>query len=658
MHANIKLANMAEFLARSTLKIRIPIGMKNSWTIEDARNVYNIEHWSDGYFNINQQGELMAKPKGSSSSQVIAFPALVHAIKSAGLTLPVLVRFSDILHDRVQKLCSAFAKAKEARQYQGEYTAVYPIKVNQQRRVVEQIIRSGKENVGLEAGSKPELLAVIALSTSPNRVIICNGYKDREYIRLALIGRVLGHRVYLIVEKLSELNLILEESARMGVEPLLGVRIRLSSIGKGKWQNTGGEKSKFGLTASQLLALLSRLEETGHHDALQLIHFHLGSQIANLHDIKKGLEECAHYYAKLHAMGVDIKVVDVGGGLGIDYEGTQSRNDCSINYTINEYAEAVVDALATVCEEANIKQPDIITESGRALTAHHAVLITQVIDRENLFPAHEISAPTSDDDPIIHKLWQTYLNRETGPLLETYYESVGLLEKIHAAFNEGKVRIVEKGLAEDIYYAICYYVRGALSSQNRLHRELLDELNEKLADKLFCNFSLFQSIPDAWALKQIFPIMPLQGLSEKPDHRAVLHDLTCDSDGRIDSYVDGQGIEKSLPLPPYEIGKPYCLGIFLVGAYQEILGDMHNLFGDTDSVHVEFDTDGQFHLVEPVLGDRVDSVLRTVHFEPQHLMHSYKRQLESAPITAQQRRGYLDMLASGLIGYTYLEDEH
>lgn len=632
--------------------------MKQNWTIEDARNVYNIAHWSDGYFDINQQGELIAKPKRSSSSQEIAFPALVQAIKSAGLTLPVLVRFSDILHDRVQKLCQAFAMAKEKRQYQGEYTAVYPIKVNQHRRVIEQIIRAGKEQVGLEAGSKPELLAVIALSVTPNRVIICNGYKDREYIRLALIGRVLGHRVYLIVEKLSELNLILEEAKRMGVEPLLGVRIRLSSIGKGKWQNTGGEKSKFGLTASQLLALLSRLEETEQQNALQLIHFHLGSQIANLQDIKKGLEECACYYAKLHAMGVNINIVDVGGGLGVDYEGTQSRNDCSINYTINEYAQAVVDAFAEVCERADIKQPNIITESGRALTAHHAVLITQVIDRENLFPAHEINPPSAEDAQAIHQLWEAYQNREKGSPLETYYKSLGLLEKVHLAFNEGKIQIAEKGLAEDIYYAICYYVRGALSSQNRLHRELLDELNEKLADKLFCNFSLFQSIPDAWALNQIFPIMPLQGLDKKPEQRAVLHDLTCDSDGRIDDYVDGQGIEKSLPLPPHEIGKSQFLGIFLVGAYQEILGDMHNLFGDTDSVHVEFDEEGQIHLVEPVLGDRVDSVLRTVHFEPQHLMHSYKQQLEKANLTAQQRRAYLDKLASGLIGYTYLEEEH
>lgn len=630
----------------------------NSWTIEDARNVYNIEHWSHGYFDINTQGELVARPKGKNARQEISFPTLVQAIKSKGLTLPVLVRFSDILHDRVQQLCGAFAKAKEEHQYQGEYTCVYPIKVNQQRHVVEQILQSGKENVGLEAGSKPELMAVMALSTTSSSVIICNGYKDREYIRLALIGRVLGHRVFLIIEKLSELNLILEESARMGIEPLLGVRIRLSSIGKGKWQNTGGEKSKFGVTASQMLSLLARLKEVNMEHALHLIHFHLGSQIANLHDIKNGLEECSRYYSQLHALGANIRIVDVGGGLGIDYEGTRSRSDCSINYTLNEYAQAVVGAFATVCQEVGINHPDIITESGRALTAHHAVLVTQVIDRENLFRQGPLTAPPAESHDMIQAMWKAYQKKEQGPLLENYYDSVGYLAQIHQGFNQGKIDIADKALGEDIYYGLCDYVRGALSPQNRQHRDLLDSLNEKLADKLFCNFSLFQSIPDAWAIKQIFPIMPLQGLSEKPIIRAVLQDLTCDSDGRIDSYVDGQGIESSLPLPPYHNGETYCLGIFLVGAYQEILGDMHNLFGDTDSVHVEFDKAGQFHLVEPLLGDRVDDVLRTVHFEPQQLMHSYKQQLEHAPITSENRRNYLDMLASGLIGYTYLEEEH
>lgn len=637
--------------------------MKTDWTIEDARAVYNIKHWSDGYFDINAQGELVAKCHASTTETGLSFPNLLNMLKQAGLTLPVLVRFSDILQDRVHKLCGAFAKARSKWDYAGEFTAVYPIKVNQQRRVVEQLLRAGKDNVGLEAGSKPELMAVMALSTQPSKVIICNGYKDREYIRLALIGRVLGHRVYLIVEKLSELKLILEESARMGVEPLLGVRIRLSSIGKGKWQNTGGEKSKFGLTASQIFTLIDQLKAAKLDHALQLVHFHLGSQIANLEDIQKGLQECARYYADLHALGVNIQTVDVGGGLGIDYEGTQSKNDCSVNYSVDQYAEVVVEAIAKVCAEKGIKQPHLITESGRALTAHHAVLITQVIDKENLFTETPIapSAEALPDIAALRQLWQVHHALSTtlaaNAFLTAYDQSEQYLQAVYTAFNEGAIGIKEKGLAEDIYYGICHQVQKGLSLEDPTHKPLLDILNEKLADKLFCNFSLFQSIPDAWAIEQIFPIMPLQGLLEKPTQRAILQDLTCDSDGRIDAYVDGEGIESSLPLPPYHTGQPYCLGIFLVGAYQEILGDMHNMFGDTDSVHVELDAAGQFHLVEPLLGDRVDSVLRTVHFEPHQLMHSYKKQLENANLSAEDRRYYLDILASGLIGYTYLEEE-
>lgn len=627
----------------------------NAWTIEDARDVYNVENWSDGYFDINQQGELVATL--SAAKKEIAFPALVQSLKRAGLTLPVLVRFSDILRDRVQKLSAAFEKARAKVNYHGNYTCVYPIKVNQHRRVVEQILHSSNDNVGLEAGSKPELMAVMALSTKPNSVIICNGYKDREYIRLALIGRVLGHQVYLIVEKPSELDLILEEAKQMGIVPLLGMRIRLTSIGKGKWQNTGGEKSKFGLTAGQMLTLIDKLKEVGALNTLQLIHFHLGSQIANLHDIKRGFAECAQYYAKLHAMGVAISTVDVGGGLGIDYDGTQSRNDCSRNYSLEDYAEAVVDAFNEICKINQLITPHIITESGRALTAHHAVLITQVIDTDNLFRSYELAQPDEKVSSLVHDLWHLQQKLDATRIVENYYDSIGLLTKVHEAFNEGRIDIPEKALAEDIYYRICYQVRGKLSAENRSQRGLLDELNEKLADKLFCNFSLFQSIPDAWAIQQIFPIMPLEGLKEKPTQRVVLQDLTCDSDGRINHYVDGQGIESSLPLPSAQAGLGHCLGIFLVGAYQEILGDMHNLFGDTDSVHVELDDNGDFQLVEPVLGDRVDSVLRMVHYEPAQLMHSYKQQLEIAAILPNERRLYLDMLASGLIGYTYLEEE-
>lgn len=647
---------MAEIFTGNATQTAEKIG--KAWTIEDARNVYNIRRWSEGFFDINAQGELIAKPCGPDAPETVTFPALLEALKSAGLTLPVLVRFSNILHARVEVLYSAFAKAKAHWDYKGDYTPVYPIKVNQQRRVVEQILGSGKGVVGLEAGSKPELMVVLALSVAGS-VIICNGYKDREYIRLALIGCLLGHQVYLIVEKLSELALILEESARMGVKPLLGVRVRLSSIGKGKWQNTGGEKSKFGLTASQVISMISKLKESDQLDCLALLHCHLGSQIGNLQDIDGGISEAAQYFIQLHALGATLRVVDVGGGLGVDYEGTQSTGDYSINYSVEAYASVVVGAFARACQTLKIPHPNIITEAGRAMTAHHAVLLTQVIARENLHSQSVLNAPSASAPAAVQAIWQAYQDHVP------YEACTALLGQIHRGFNRGELSIEDKAQGEEIYYAYCYALREHLRHavpqgplKASLKDPLLDELDQKLADKLFCNFSLFQSTPDAWAIKQIFPIMPLQGLLVEPTQRAILQDLTCDSDGCIDYYVDGQGIESSLPLPPPLMGgSPYCLGLFLVGAYQEILGDMHNLFGDTDSVHVEFGPQGKFHLAQPLLGDRVDSVLRTVHFEPQELMQSYKRQLERAVLSPQERRSYLDMLASGLTGYTYLEEE-
>lgn len=628
-----------------------------NWTIDDARTLYNVEHWGSGYFDINAKGELIAKPYGAASEHTLAFPELLRQLKKAGLTLPVLVRFSDILHDRVQKLTAAFTQASNLWHYQGGYTCVYPIKVNQQRRVVEQILHSGKEAVGLEAGSKPELMAILAQNGGHSRLVICNGYKDREYIRLALIGRVIGHRVFLIIEKASEVDLILEESRKMGIEPLLGVRVRLTAIGKGQWQNTGGERSKFGVTSSQLLSLIDRLENEDHLDALQLLHCHLGSQIASLDDIRNGLAECAQYYLALKERQVNIGFVDVGGGLGIDYEGTQSRKTYSINYSLEDYAEAVVGAFKRVCEAHGLPHPKIVTESGRALTAHHAVLITQVIDKDNLHQPKQLMAPDRHAAEMVQNLWSLHQNVTTTSWHETYSSATVMLRKCHQAFKDGELSLASKAQAEEFYYSLCHQIRERLSTDSASHRDLLDELNEKLADKLFCNFSLFQSIPDAWAIEQIFPVMPLQNLCQKPQSRAIIQDLTCDSDGCIHAYVDGQGIEKSLPLPPPGPQGPYCLGIFLVGAYQEILGDMHNLFGDTDSVHVEIDDKGQFRLAQPLLGDKVDSVLRAVHFDPQQLMHSYKHQLENAEISSEQRRYYLDMLASGLMGYTYLEEE-
>ncbi len=580
--------------------------------------------------------------------------ALAEDLRLRGYGLPVLVRFSHILHDRVDTLCDAFAAAITDFDYQGGYTAVYPIKVNQQQRVVSEIVGHGGSRVGLEAGSKPELMAVLGLS-QPGGVVVCNGYKDREYIRLMLIGRQLGFQVFNVVEKLSELERVIEEARRLGVRPQLGMRVRLASIGAGKWQNTGGEKSKFGLSASQALEAVQRLKEEDMLDTLTLLHAHLGSQIANIHDIQRGLREVGRYYADLWRLGARLRWVDVGGGLGVDYEGAGSRGDCSMNYSVREYANHVVQALWEVCAEQNLPHPHLFSESGRALTAHHAVLITEVIDQEPA-PGDRLPPPPGPGDPLIlHNLWDRYKGAGRGSAVETYHDAAYWLTEARDLYLHGVLRLEQRARAEQIYFAICRKLHPLLNPGVRAHRELLDELNDKLAEKLFLNFSVFQSMPDVWALDQIFPILPLQGLDQPPTRRAVLQDLTCDSDGCIDRYVDGEGVETTLPLPPGRADEPYLLGIFLLGAYQEILGDMHNLFGDTASVNVELAGDGGYRLIEPAHGDTVADLLRYVRFEPEDLRAAYREKIAAAELDPDQRTAYLRELEGGLDGYTYLE---
>lgn len=628
--------------------------MQGDWSLAQAREVYNITRWSGGYFDIGLQGRLYARSRSNSDHPGIDLHALAGELRTQGYGLPVLVRFSHILHERVDALCEAFSEAIAGCKYQGQYTAVYPIKVNQQRSVVNEIIAYGGSRVGLEAGSKPELMAVLALSR-PGGVVICNGYKDREYLRLALIGKQLGLRIFIVVEKLSELDLIIQESRRLGIRPQLGMRMRLASISAGKWQNTGGEKSKFGLSAGQALRAMERLRAENLLDTLNLLHCHMGSQIANIRDIQQGLREVGRYYAELRRLGAGVTYVDLGGGLGVDYEGTASRSYCSMNYSVQEYANNVVHTLWEVCAEQDLPHPNLITESGRALTAHHAVLITNVIDHEQIPENTDLQAPGSDEPLILHNLWKVYSDVARGSAVEAYHDAVHWLGEAQSMYTHGVLGLEQRARAEQLYYAICRKIRPFLHPGNRSHRELLDELNDKLAEKLFLNFSLFQSMPDVWALDQIFPIMPLHRLTERPISRAILQDLTCDSDGCIKYYVDGEGIETTLPLPSYHKGEPYLLGIFLLGAYQEILGDMHNLFGDTDAVNVELTGNGH-RLVEPQHGDTAADLLRYVHYKPESLQAAYREKIAQAKLSADQRRAYLEILDSGLQGYTYLED--
>jgi arginine decarboxylase len=626
-----------------------------SWSLKQARDTYNIAHWGNGYFDIGDNGHVLVRPDPRATASV-DLHALAREFESQGLTLPVLVRFSGILQHRVQELCGAFDAAMRREDYRGRYTAVYPIKVNQQKSVVDALLAHGGERLGLEAGSKPELLAVLARSR-PDGIVVCNGYKDREFIRLALIGKQLGHRVYIVVEKLAELELVVAEARALGIAPLLGVRVRLASLGAGKWQNTGGEKSKFGLSAAEVLRVIERLREANLLESLQMMHFHMGSQIANIRHIQAGMKEAARYYAELRKLGAKVAVINVGGGLGVDYEGTRSRSFCSMNYSVQEYAHNIVRALWEICHERNLPHPDLVSESGRALTAHHAVLITNVLDVEHA-PAGEMPAALAPDEPqIIQDLWAGLQSVATRPPLEVYHDAAHWLGEAQGMFNHGVLALKERARAESIYFATCREVRARLAPGAKAHRETLDELNEKLADKYFCNYSLFQSMPDHWAIDQIFPVLPLSRLNEEPTRRAVLQDITCDSDGRVDLYVDGEGVETSLPLHLPKDGEPYLLGIFMVGAYQEILGDMHNLFGDTDSVHVELLPDGSHRLTQARRGDTVDSVLRFVHFEPQELTDAYRAKVEAAAgLSEKQREDFLVELTGGLEGYTYLED--
>jgi len=639
------------------------------WNIEKAREAYNFTHWSSGYFDIGdsgqQKGHLVVKPDPNIKHSGIDLHKVTDELRKQGIALPVLIRFTDILHDRAKQLCAAFRQSMQTHHFHGEYTVAYPIKVNQQKSVVDEILtcHSEKENqrIGLEAGSKPELMVVMALAKPGENTIICNGYKDRAYIRLALIGQELGHHIFIVLEKPAELQLVIEEAQKMNIRPRLGVRIRLSSIGRGNWQNTGGEKSKFGLSAAQLIHLVEELRQAELLDCLSLLHCHMGSQLANIRDIQQGMRECARYFSELHSSGVNITYVDVGGGLGIDYEGTHSRRFCSMNYSLQEYAHNVVHTLWETCIEHNLPHPDIITESGRALTAHHAVLVTEVINTEQVIPPGEISPPADEEPMILHDLWRAFenLGRNNPRIaIESYHDAVHWLAEAQSMYMHGVISLAQKAQVDELYFAICSGVRDLLNPGNRMHRVIFDEINEKLADKYFCNFSLFQSLPDIWAIDQIFPIVPLHRLDEAPDRRATIQDITCDSDGRIDHYVDNDGIETSLPLHRVNTGETYRLGIFLTGAYQEILGDMHNLFGDTSSVNVILNTKTKkgYTIDQAKVGDTVEHVLKYVNFDAKVLLDAYRKQMEKAVLKSGRKKEYLKELRTGMNGYTYLGD--
>lgn len=624
-----------------------------AWSLDQARRTYSIPHWSEGYFDVDAQGRIVVMPKGAGGP-AIPLPDVVDQAKANGAKLPLLVRFPDILGDRLRKLQGAFAQAQAEWDYPGGYTAVYPIKVNQHAGVAGTLASHHGEGFGLEAGSKPELMAVIALSR-PGGLIVCNGYKDREYIRLALIARKLGLETFVVVEKPSELKLVMEEARALGVRPGLGVRMRLASLGAGKWQNSGGDKAKFGLSPRQVLDLWKTLRDAGMGDCLQLLHFHMGSQISNVRDIANGMREAVRYFVELSQLGANVRYMDVGGGLGIDYEGTRSRSFCSVNYGVAQYAANIVQPLAEACEQYQLPPPRIVTECGRAMTAHHAVLVANVAEVEEA-PEGRVP-PAHDDEPaVIRHLRELHGELDARPAVELFHEAQHHHGEGLALYALGQLDLTHRARIDDLFYAIAHAVKARLDYAEKSHRDLLDELNERLVDKYFVNFSVFESMPDVWAIDQVFPIAPIERLGEQPTRRGVIADMTCDSDGKIDTYVESEDLDSSLPLHPLRAGEVYRIGFFLVGAYQEVLGDIHNLFGDTDAVEVHLSGDG-YAMSQQRRGDTNDVMLDYVGYRLDALRKAYRDKVEAAQLPEDEAVRLHAALEAGLTAYTYLSDE-
>jgi len=639
-------------------------GAPLAWDIDAARALYNIEGWGDGFFDISPAGNVVVRPNKGTPERTIDLFELAHDLEAQGVGLPVLLRFSDILKARIEMLHSRFARAIEEFQYEGQYTTVYPIKVNQQRHVVEEIVEFGNPTgVGLECGSKPELQAVLALSEQTDHLIVCNGYKDEEFIRLALMGQKLGHTVIIVIEQVSELDVLLPVAEEMGITPTLGVRIKLSSEGSGRWAQSGGEKSKFGLNAAQLIEVIDRLSAAGKADWIKLIHFHLGSQITDIRFIKAGLQEVSRFYVELRRLGLDIRWVDVGGGLGVDYDGTQSTAQASMNYSVQEYANDIVYTLAETCREENLPHPDIISESGRALTAHHALLLLSVIDVESAAePAAPV--PTDDDHALLHEMNEDLKatakkNVSVRRVREIYHDATFDKERAQQLFASGVLSLRERAMAEQFYLCTLNALARLAAGKPRHHDDIIKDLDARLVDRYFCNFSLFQSLPDSWAIDQLFPIMPIHRLDEEPTRRGTIQDVSCDSDGKIDRFIGGHDGEPSMPLHVFKDGDAYILGIFLTGAYQEILGDLHNLFGDTNAVHIRLQGEGNDYAISDLVhGDTVTEVLNYVQFRASDLLATFRRKVQAAKgITREEANMFIAEYVAGLEGYTYLEGE-
>ena len=629
------------------------------WRIEDSAELYNINGWGLKYFSINDKGHVAVTPREGSAS--VDLKELMDELQVRDVTSPVLLRFPDILDNRIEKISKCFQQAADEYGYTAKNFIIYPIKVNQMRQVVEEIVSHGKKfNIGLEAGSKPELHAVLAINTDENSLIICNGYKDENYVELALLAQKMGRRIFLVVEKLNELRLIADISKRLKIRPNIGIRIKLASSGSGKWEESGGDGSKFGLNSSELLEALDFLEKAKMTDCLKLIHFHIGSQITKIRRIKNALKEASQFYVQLQNMGFHVEFVDIGGGLGVDYDGTRSSSsESSMNYSIQEYVNDSVSALVDACAKNNLPQPNIITESGRSLTAHHSVLVFEVLETTSLPIWDEKEELGENPHELVDELYKIWDNMNQPRLLESWHDALQIREEALDLFGLGLLDLRTRAQIEQLFWPVAREVNEIASDMKHAPEELR-KISKLLPDKYFCNFSLFQSLPDSWSIDQLFPIMPISRLDERPDRTATIQDITCDSDGKINNFISSHGANSHLAVHALNNKEPYYIGVFLVGAYQEILGDMHNLFGDTNAVHVSVYKD-RYEIDQVIDGETVAEVLDYVQFSPKKLVRSVETWVTSSMkagiITPEEGREFLSNYRSGLYGYTYLEND-
>ncbi len=629
-----------------------------SWTIKDSAALYNVAGWSSGYFGINAAGHVEVTPSGPEGPR-LDLHDLVQDLQRRGLGLPLLMRFSDILRSRVQALVGCFDSAIREYGYRGRYRGVYPIKVNQQHQVVEELVEFGRPyGLGLEAGSKPELLAAVALLDSPDALLVLNGYKDVDYAETALLSQKLGRHPIVVIDRYRELEVLLQVSRRLGIRPHIGVRAKLTTRGAGKWMESTGDRSKFGLTATELVMLVEKLREADMLDCLELLHFHIGSQISSVRAIKDAMKEACRIYVELAAAGAGLKFLDVGGGLGVDYDGSSTNWSSSTNYTMQEYANDVVSAVQEACETAGIPHPDILSESGRALVAHHSVLVFNILDVNEVIAGQAPPEVAPDEHAVIHQLLESWRSISRKNFQEAYHDALQLKEEATNLFNVGLLDLKGRARVEQLFWGCCEAILKIIRELDYVPDDL-EGLEKGLADTYYGNFSVFQSAPDHWAVKQLFPILPLHRLNERPTRRGVIADLTCDSDGKIDQFIDLRDVKSSLELHPYD-GKPYYLGVFLVGAYQEILGDLHNLFGDTNAVHITLDGDG-YRIAHVVEGDSVTEVLGYVQYQKQDLVRRVRQATEEALrkglVTFEESALLMRRFDEGLSGYTYLEEE-